>query len=193
MADTRLGAFLWDLDTTLADTQHRRPLLAKVKASEATWEDYSLAAADDVPREAAVVLMRSLVAAQHIVISGRSEVARDLTWAWFSKHNIPVDDLVLRPEGDYSPNAEFKVKVIEHYKAHVRPIMYFEDWPPAAKAIREQCRIPVLTINPEYPDMCTCGYMDQIATGVTLAERVAARPGGLEALAAARERRASLG
>ena len=164
MPDSRPGAFLWDLDTTLADTQHRRPLLARVKASEATWEEYSLAAAGDTPREAAVVLMRRLPG-PHYVVSGRSEVARELTWAWFRRHDIPVVRLVLRPEGDYAPSAEFKVKSIERLKQQVNPVLYFEDWAPAAQAVREQCGIPVLTINPEYPGMCTCGFAELARSG----------------------------
>jgi hypothetical protein len=154
--DERPDAVLWDLDSTLSDTTQRRALLAKVKASEATWEDYSLAAVDDVPREAAVVLMRQLPFV-HVVVSARSEVARDLTWDWIHRHQIPVSVLELRPDRENSENGEFKARVIERLREHFRPVLFIEDWAPASKVIRERTGIPVLTINPEYDDMCTCG------------------------------------
>lgn len=151
-------AYGWDLDSTLSDTSQRRPLLDRVKASEATWEDYSLASEHDEPRVAARVLMQQLArpGAWHIVVSGRSSVAEGLTWRWLHNHGFPVTRLMLKPPGQ--DIAEFKIESVEKIKAEGNLVMFFEDWASLAQAIRERTGVPVLTINPEYPDMCTCGY-----------------------------------
>jgi uncharacterized HAD superfamily protein len=83
-----------------------------------------------------------------------------LTVSWLGAHAVPYDGLEL------DLNTQGKISYIEELKVlGYNPVLMFEDWAPAAQAVRERCGIPVLTINPEYPDMCTCGYVQFEAAG----------------------------
>jgi hypothetical protein len=146
-------AVIWDLDSTLADTYHRQHMVPQIKAGEAAWVDYSLACAGDTPIEAAVELMWALQPRYYqMVVTGRNESARDLTEAWFREHDVPVDRLIMRADGDHTADGRFKLRVLDQLKADgVWPVLFIEDWPQVADEIREQAGIPVLVVNPCYP------------------------------------------
>ena len=141
----------WDLDSTLCRTVHRRHLVPAIKAGTATWDDYSALAGDDEPIAGAVELARTLRDAGHpqYAISGRSDRAVHQTRAWLMRHDVPIDVLILRPEGDRTENRLFKVQQINELRDQgVRFRFFVEDWAPVAAYITEQTGIPVLGVNP---------------------------------------------
>jgi hypothetical protein len=146
----------WDLDSTLAGTMHRQPFIDKIRAGAGTWEDYSLMCADDEPVEGAIALMQLMRVYTpellHIVISGRSQCALGLTWSWL-RINRAVPDLIrLRPDGDNTPNGEWKVSQIRALAEErgFEIVLFVEDHPGTAAYIREHAGIPVLGVNPFY-------------------------------------------
>lgn len=150
--EQKLLAVGWDLDSTLCSTMHRRHLIPKIRAGVATWDDYSDLCADDEPLPGAVALCRLLHSAWHpqYAISGRSERAHEQTVAWLAKHDVPIDEVILRPEGDRTPNETWKVTAINQLR-HKRGTefgLFIEDWGPAAKKITQLTGIPVLGVNP---------------------------------------------
>lgn len=153
-------AVLWDLDSTLANTAHRQPMVSLIRAHAKggpTWEDYSMASVDDTPVEGTVALVRLLdqmdpdgVLHQYGV-SGRSECARDVTLDWFKRHGVPLDGLYLRPDGDHTPNGKYKVGVINQLRdSGTDVVLFVEDWRETAEYIREKTSVPVLVVQGDY-------------------------------------------
>jgi hypothetical protein len=152
MGDNKLLAVGWDLDSTLASTMHRRHLIPEIRAGRATWDEYSDLCPDDEPVAGAVALARMLHDAYHpqYAISGRSARAYDQTVAWLAKHDVPIDHVILRPEGDRTENQVFKMQILNQLR-HQRGVefgLFIEDWAPAAKFIAAYSAIPVLGVNP---------------------------------------------
>ena len=150
-----MDAILFDLDSTIADTLHRQWMVPLIKAGgegAPTWDDYSLACADDKPIESTIALMRTL-ARTHIIyiVTGRSDAARDLTENWLWEHGVPYAYVYMRPAGDRTPNGAYKVRIIKHlYAFHVNPILFVEDYPEAADYIEKHAGIPVLRVLGNY-------------------------------------------
>jgi len=142
----------FDLDSTICNTEQRQWMVPKIKAGEASWADYSMASADDVPVDGVVRLLLALHDHYLIfIMSGRSEKARQISEHWLEKHGIPYDRLLLKPEGEDTENGLLKVQWIKQLEAegfHFR--LYVEDWPATADVIRGGAHIPVLVVNPCY-------------------------------------------
>jgi hypothetical protein len=149
-----LPVVCWDLDSTLCSTWHRQHMIPAVKAGEKTWDQYAELCAGDEPIEGAVELVRLL--APHncqIAVSGRSGSAKALTLEWLRTHGVPLDRTIMRPDGDFTENGLLKVKVIRQLQRQGLDVrLFIEDWPQAAELIREQTGVPVLVVNPCYPD-----------------------------------------
>lgn len=132
-------AILWDLDSTLADTLHRQPMVAEIKARTATWEEYSLRCPDDTPIDGAVTLAWLLHPFYHqVIVSGRSQVAVNATWEWLRRYNVPC--------------GKFKARAVRDLRARgLRPVLFVEDFPDAAAYIRDKTRLPVLLVSAGCP------------------------------------------
>ena len=151
---------LWDLDSTLCNTAHRQPMIPLIKAKAGpTWEDYSMACVDDTPVEATIALVRLLHGTiQQFGVSGRSSAARELTLDWFKRHDVPLDELYLRPAGDHTPNGRYKVGVVRQLRANgLEVALFVEDWAETADYIREKTGVPVLTVQGDYLDLDATG------------------------------------
>lgn len=142
----------WDLDSTLCSTMHRRWLIPEIKAGRATWDQYSDLCTEDEPIPGAVALSRILYRAGLLqyAISGRSGRARDKTLGWLMRHDVPMDHVILRPDGDTTENGLWKVREINELRdaKGVEFCLFLEDWAPAAKFIAQKTGIPVLGVNP---------------------------------------------
>jgi hypothetical protein len=150
---------LWDLDSTLANTAHRQPMVPLIRAKQGpTWEDYSMACVDDTPVEGTVTLVRLIAFLDPLAsfvaqygVSGRSEAAREVTEEWFKEHGVPLNDLYLRPAGDHTPNGKYKVGVINKLRDEgVNVLLFVEDWKETADYIHEKTGVPVLVVQGDY-------------------------------------------
>jgi hypothetical protein len=138
----------FDLDSTIANTEHRRHLMPHVTPGS-TWDDYAAGCTDDMPVEGVIAVMRALHPTHEIhIVSGRSQSAEALTRAWLARHDVPFDVLHLRGPGDITANGEAKADyLLALAKSGVWPAVFFEDWPPVAEIIREKAGVPVVLVN----------------------------------------------
>lgn len=147
----------WDLDSTVASTVQRRHMVEAIRADallagEGAWDRYAMACADDAPVLGSVALMRELPGV-HVAISGRSGCAEELTWNWFDQYEVPVSAALLRIDGDHTPNAKYKVRVLlAMQEMGINVKLFFEDWKEAAEAVAGETGIPVVGINPFDPE-----------------------------------------
>lgn len=145
---------LWDLDSTLANTLHRRHLIPNIKAGQATWEDYSMLCEGDEPIEGSVALARELEDfSVQIAVSARNVCAQEKTRLWLLAHSVPLDGAILRPpEWNEAHSADWKVHVTKRMLelgADIR--LWFEDNSEIAAYLRAETGVPVVGINPFEP------------------------------------------
>jgi len=144
---------LWDLDSTLANTMHRQHMVSLIREKKATWLDYSLACVDDAPIDGAVTLVRLLYGARvhQFAVSGRNASAEDITRDWLKRHQVPLQNVFLRVDGDYTANGLFKVKVINQLRERgFDVVLFIEDWQETADTITEKTGVPVLVVKGIY-------------------------------------------
>ena len=138
----------FDLDSTIANTEHRRHLMPHVTPGS-TWDDYAAACPGDTPVEGVIAVMRALHPTHQIhIVSGRSGSAEALTRAWLAEHDVPYDFLCLRGAGDVSANGMAKARYLTGLAGQgVKPVVFFDDWPGAAEIIREEAGVPVVLVS----------------------------------------------
>ncbi len=140
------AAVLVDLDGTVADTRHRK---AMVEGKDPDWLAYSLACHGDRPIKGVIALLHHIQIAFHIVLlSGRHEEARERTVRWLAEHDVPYDQLVLRPKGDFSQNVEMKRREVKKLIAedHYKFFLALDDYPKVAHMLTEDFGIPCLLV-----------------------------------------------
>ena len=119
---------IFDLDGTLALVDHRRHYVNKPNPD---WDAFYRACVDDEPNKLIVELSQTLyVMGNYIEIwSGRSDIVRRETCRWLKKHDIRHSKLVMREEGDYTPDDELKEKWMDQFFAgHIyRDLLVFDD------------------------------------------------------------------
>lgn len=100
-----------DLDGTLCDHNHRVHL-----AQAGQWDEYHFGIPDDPPNSDVVSLVNYLAEKYYIlVVTGRMEYCRNMTTKWLLKHNVIVDEIIMRPNDDYSKAKDLKIKLLEEY------------------------------------------------------------------------------
>lgn len=105
-----------DIDDTLADTSHREHLIQ----SEG-WDAFHEAGKDDRPIEAMMQLLFRLMAAHEVheseivALTARPHKYRNQTLKWLMDHSIYVNDLIMRPNDDYSKSKDLKVRLAKEY------------------------------------------------------------------------------
>ena len=119
--------YIFDLDGTLADITHRRPLLEN-KTNKNRWHEFFDACDKDKPNFPVIKTLNSLVMQGNDVWiwSGRSDEAKEKTISWlkehcsafsFSFHNIP---LKMRKAGDYTPDDILKKQWLDEMSENDR-------------------------------------------------------------------------
>jgi phosphoglycolate phosphatase-like HAD superfamily hydrolase len=143
----------FDLDSTLCNTRHRWHL-SPMADPESSWEKYCAARIGDTPIPGVVAAARLHYLYNQIHIWSGSESSSDqVTRRWLTRHRVPFDDLRQRPPGDDSPNAELKIRFIEELRAKgIETVLFFEDVPDVGRQIEEKTGVPVLVVNPCYPE-----------------------------------------
>lgn len=102
---------IFDIDGTLANTDHRQHHLTGKKKDWAAFQD---AAHLDPVHEPIAVICRSLATLAHRIVlcSGRGEQERHITEAWLEGHQIPYARLYMRAEKDYRPDDVIKLELL---------------------------------------------------------------------------------
>jgi len=99
--DPKLAIF--DLDGTIADIQHRVPLIQQEKPD---WIGFYKACSSDKPKENIIELMRIIHHAgiRVIIASGRGAEATAETIMWLGDNHVPYDQLYMRPQDSATPD-----------------------------------------------------------------------------------------
>lgn len=118
---------LFDIDGTLANIEHRRPILEK---DPRNWKGFFAAMGDDTPNKAVVGLYSLLWASDEhecIIISGRPEDYRKVTEQWFIWNNIPFDRLIMRKKNDDRADYLIKEEMLKTLLAEGKEIAFVVD------------------------------------------------------------------
>lgn len=105
--------FLLDLDGTTCNIDHR---LHYVKTKPKNFNAFEMGCSNDTPHEPVVLVAESLVAAGHrcIVMSGRSDKARERTVEWLAKHTkFEYAALLMRKHGDHRRDDVVKLELLD--------------------------------------------------------------------------------
>lgn len=106
-----VATVVFDLDGTLACGKHRLHLLPHKDSAHVTqsWDEFSLAAGTDEPIQDNIDLCNTLYNEYNLVIlTGRCDIARDITEEWLYENYVKYDKLIMRPEDDHRVDTEFK-------------------------------------------------------------------------------------
>jgi precorrin-6B methylase 1 len=143
----------FDLDSSLANTRHRWHL-APAAEPGADWEPYCAARMGDMPFPGPAAAARLHYPAHQVhIFSGSSASSEAVTRQWLSLHRIPFDGLRQRARGDRRENADIKVGYIEDLReSGILMVLYYEDHPDVATEIYERTGVPVVILNPCYPE-----------------------------------------
>jgi hypothetical protein len=101
---------LVDFDHTIANSFWRDSMIGTV-----SWDEYHEQSKHDKPFWNIVQMINTLWYGGHTIIgiTGRTEKHRKLTTNWLLKHDINIDEMLMRPDDVFLKNAEMKVKMVE--------------------------------------------------------------------------------
>lgn len=110
-----------DLDGTLALIDHRRPLLPN-------WQAFYAACDQDAPNNPVIATWNALQnqycrTHDFWILSGRSDEVQGKTEAWLRQYHIYYDRLLMRQEGDFTPDQELKRAWIEPHVDRVTLVL----------------------------------------------------------------------
>jgi len=104
---------LIDIDHTLSSAFHRDEMIGHV-----SWDDYHTASLHDEPLEDIAFLARVLHGhgCKIVAMTARPEKFRQITMRWLVQEAIPVSELLMRDNDDFSPEAKMKIQLaISHF------------------------------------------------------------------------------
>jgi phosphoglycolate phosphatase-like HAD superfamily hydrolase len=93
------------------------------------WDAFFDTCDKDRPNTTVVEMYRLLKARNPVyVFSGRSSAVAGKTLSWFYQHDIPVPDVFkMRPDKDYTPDEQLKMKWLEEIGGPERVFCVFDD------------------------------------------------------------------
>jgi hypothetical protein len=95
-----------------------------------SWDAYHEASKDDKPFKNIARLINSLASMSYVIIgiTGRNEKFRQLTTKWLLEHRIDVDELLMRPDGNFEKNGIVKMALVEErFKKNYKNIQFLID------------------------------------------------------------------
>lgn len=123
-----MAFYVFDLDGTLADCQHRVPL---IDGTDAGYRAFFAACSEDAPIRHAIEVMKALVHAGHHVEvwSGRSDECEAATQAWLAAQGLdPMHLTFMRRAGDKRPDDVVKRQMLRRAATlGKRPDVVFDD------------------------------------------------------------------
>jgi FMN phosphatase YigB (HAD superfamily) len=125
----RQKAFLFDMDGTIANNDHRRGF---VTSKPSNWKAYNAGIPFDSPIEPVIAMVRLIYNAgiPVIITSARNESDRKVTEAWLMKYDVPFTRLYLRGDGDSRRDSIVKLEILEKLREDgYEPMAVFDDRP----------------------------------------------------------------
>lgn len=126
---------LTDIDGTLSNSRWRDGLIGAV-----SWDEYHEKSQYDEPYQNMIGLIRSLHEREYYIVgvSSRPEKFRKMTIEWLLKHQVPLDDLLLRPNNNHRPSPELKPYMVSMRMAFNDIAFVFDDREDVIAAFRER-------------------------------------------------------
>ena len=117
---------IFDVDGTLMDIEHRRPLLNQKRPD---WKSFNYSMIFDTPNENICHIAQVLNQYCHIIIAtGRSEEYRELTERQLKEAGVNYKAIYFRKDGDYRKDTIIKKEMLEQMKADgLHPEIVFDD------------------------------------------------------------------
>ncbi len=144
---------VFDVDGVVADVRHR---LHHIEGPRKSWDDFFAEVADDAPLQRGLDLVAEHRRLHDIVwLTGRPSWLRRDTKEWLQAHGLPVDELHMRPGGDFRPARRFKLEVLARLAPRGIAVFvdddtevidaavaaglptFFADWLPRDRALRD--------------------------------------------------------
>jgi FMN phosphatase YigB (HAD superfamily) len=141
----RNEAFIFDLDGTLADCEHRRHWIA---TKPKNWKAFFAGIPNDPVIEwVATVARRTFERGEIdvVIVTARDEyLCRKNTEAWLKDNGIRFDAIYFRPDKDYRGDTLVKHEIYQQVKADgFKPVLVFDDRPKVIRMWKEQGLIVV--------------------------------------------------
>jgi len=133
-----MKTYIFDIDGTIANTEHRQHYLASSPKDWKGWHDNSQ---KDTPHwEITEILDMAREKGIKIVLcTGRDEKCRDETIEWFVMHGIHFDALYMRKAGDRRDDDIVKRELLTQIRSvGYDPVCVFEDRARVVKMWREE-------------------------------------------------------
>jgi hypothetical protein len=101
-----------DIDHTLSAASWRDHMIGV-----SSWDEYHQESDKDEVIAATVELIRCLHSCGHVIIGITSRPARwrQLTLSWLFRHQVPMEDILMREGDDYRPAPELKMALARKY------------------------------------------------------------------------------
>jgi len=150
-------AVVFDVDSTLADTTHRKGLILQGSQREDTdWEAYAKACTNDTPT-AAVPLLNLLAPFYKIILlTSRPEGARAETNEWLNRHLI-YDRLVM-DNGSCLGTVGYKLAGLRALQREYNIKLLLEDSWNIRTAVEKELGIPTLVVRAYAPQVLELRY-----------------------------------
>lgn len=114
--DNDRNVVIVDLDGTLSDCSAREHLAQAKK-----WDDFHSGLSEDRPHEDVLGLLQCLPTYVEIaIVTGRPNKYRNQTSEWLFKYDVPCDEIIMRPDNCFLPDAEVKISEFESAYAGAR-------------------------------------------------------------------------
>lgn len=138
---------IFDLDGTLCDLAHRRPL---VRADEArrqeagenfkpNWDAFFAASVNDQPRPEVIQKTHDHHAQGHevIIVSACPEDYREQREKWLKDNNVYYDRFIMRKHKDYRQDTIVKKEILDKYLAKEQIVKVYDDRPSVIRMWRD--------------------------------------------------------
>lgn len=150
----RSTSVTFDIDSTLADTTHRKHMINTDDREATDWTAYARACADDLATD--VVTLTRLLHPLHriFLVTARPEAAEAETRAWLREHGVAYDALIMRDRDTerLSPT-EWKVCAIQAIDRLFPVKLHVDDWFGVGEAVRQRLSIPTMIVRIYAPDV----------------------------------------
>jgi len=124
---TNKKTIIFDIDGTLADIEHRRPLL---DGDRPNWKQFNAEMGQDTINPGVVELYKSLweINKYNIVLAtGRTEDFRKITENWLIWNEIPFSNIYMRKSGDFRSDDIVKQEILDKLLAKGHEIAFTVD------------------------------------------------------------------
>jgi uncharacterized HAD superfamily protein len=130
-----------DMDGTLADVRHR---VHHVQKRRKNWKSFFATMHKDPPNHDIVEMVRDLARDHEIIIvSGRPDNYQDVTQEWLRRHDVPYQEIHMRPAGDHRADHIVKREILQRLLAAGKKIELVIDDRPSVCDMWRECGLKV--------------------------------------------------